>query len=261
MSWNTACHRHQRAETSRSLPGDGTFQGGARGQAFRKSGFWGDGVRVLIAEDERMLANSIAEGLRAEALAVDVAHDGDAALQRLGVHDYDVLILDRDLPVVHGDDVCRAVAGSGAVVRILMLTASADVRARVSGLSLGADDYLPKPFAFEELLARVHALGRRSRPADPPMLERGGVRLDRSHRQVFRGDRYVPLSRKEFGVLAELLRAGGAVVSSEDLLEKVWDEHADPFTNAVRMTLMKLRRKLGDPPLIETVPGVGYRIP
>ncbi|REE94971.1 response regulator transcription factor [Thermomonospora umbrina] len=217
-------------------------------------------MRVLIAEDERMLADSIAEGLRAEALAVDVVYDGDAALERLSVNDYDVLVLDRDLPVVHGDDVCRSVAGSGASVRVLMLTASAAVPARVEGLSLGADDYLVKPFAFEELVARVRALGRRSRPADPPMLERSGVRLDPARREVYRDGRYVPLTRKEFGVLAELLRAAGTVVSAEDLLEKVWDEHIDPFTNTVRVTLMKLRRKLGEPALIETVPGAGYRI-
>ncbi|WP_329252223.1 response regulator transcription factor [Actinoallomurus sp. NBC_01490] len=217
-------------------------------------------MRVLIAEDERMLAESIAEGLRAAALAVDIAYDGGAALERLGVNDYDVLILDRDLPVVHGDEVCRHLAGSGTLVRVLMLTAATDVRSRVSGLMMGADDYLTKPFAFEELLARVHALGRRSRPADPPKLERMGVLLDQAHRQVFRDGRYVPLARKEFGVLAELLRANGAVVPAENLLEKVWDEHTDPFTNTVRVTVMKLRRKLGDPPIIETVPGVGYRI-
>ncbi|MCW2884565.1 MAG: hypothetical protein QOE54_4449 [Streptosporangiaceae bacterium] len=218
-------------------------------------------MRVLIAEDERMLADSVAEGLRAEMLAVDVVYDGDAALERLGVNDYDVLVLDRDLPVVHGDDVCRAVVDSGAHVRVLMLTAAVDVPARVAGLSLGADDYLTKPFAFEELAARIHALGRRARPADPPTLERAGVRLDPGRREVYRDRRYVPLARKEFGVLAELLRAGGAVVSAEDLLEKVWDEHIDPFTNTVRVTVMKLRRKLGEPSIIETVPGVGYRIP
>ncbi len=205
-----------------------------------------------------MLADSLAEGLRAEAHAVDVAYDGEAALERLAVHGYDVLILDRDLPKVHGDEVCRQVAGG--LVRILMLTASGDVRSRVAGLTLGADDYLPKPFAFEELLARVHALGRRARPADPPVLEFKGVTLDRGHRQVFREGRYVPLARKEFGVLYELMRARGAVVSSEELLEKVWDEHIDPFTNTVRTTMVKLRKKLGDPPIIETVPGVGYRI-
>ncbi|MER6005213.1 response regulator transcription factor [Nonomuraea sp. NPDC051941] len=218
-------------------------------------------MRVLVAEDERMLADSIAEGLRGEALAVDVAYDGDAALERLGVHDYDVLILDRDLPQVHGDEVCKAVVERGWLVRVLMLTAASDVRSRVVGLSLGADDYLPKPFAFEELVARVHALGRRARRADPPMLERAGVRLDWAHRQVFREGRYVPLARKEFGVLAELLRAQGAVVSAETLLEKVWDEHIDPFTNTVRTTMMKLRKKLGEPQVIETVPGSGYRIP
>ncbi len=218
-------------------------------------------MRVLVAEDERMLADSIAEGLRGEAFAVDVAYDGDGALQRVRVHDYDVLVLDRDLPGTHGDDVCRAVVAEAAQVRVLMLTAASDVRSRVEGLSLGADDYLPKPFAFEELVARVHALGRRVRPADPPILERAGIRLDWAHRQAFRDGRYVPLARKEFGVLAELLRAGGAVVSSETLLEKVWDEHIDPFTNTVRTTMMKLRRKLGDPPVIETVTGAGYRVP
>ncbi|MFI6597649.1 response regulator transcription factor [Nonomuraea sp. NPDC050536] len=218
-------------------------------------------MRVLVAEDERMLADSIAEGLRGEALAVDVAYDGEAALQRLGVNEYDVLILDRDLPQVHGDDVCRTVVDRGWLVRVLMLTAASDVRARVAGLSLGADDYLPKPFAFEELVARVHALGRRARPADRPMLERAGIRLDWAHRQVFRDGVYVPLARKEFGVLAELLRAQGAVVSAEELLERVWDEHIDPFTNTVRTTMMKLRKKLGEPQVIETVPGSGYRIP
>ncbi|GII57370.1 DNA-binding response regulator [Planotetraspora thailandica] len=218
-------------------------------------------MRVLIAEDERRLADSIAEGLRAEALAVDVTYDGEAALERLFVHDYDVLILDRDLPLVHGDEVCRKLAGGDCAVRILMLTAACDVRERVAGLTLGADDYLTKPFAFEELVARVHALGRRARPADPPLLERADISLDWAHRQVFRAGRYVPLSRKEFGVLAELLRAAGAVVSTEALLEKVWDEHIDPFTNVVRTTMVKLRRKLGDPPVIETVPGTGYRIP
>ncbi|WP_327093171.1 response regulator transcription factor [Nonomuraea sp. NBC_01738] len=218
-------------------------------------------MRVLVAEDERVLADSIAEGLRAEALAVDVAYDGEAALERLSVNAYDVLVLDRDLPLVHGDEVCRSVVAGGGLVRVLMLTAAAGIRDRVAGLSLGADDYLPKPFAFEELVARVHALGRRARPADPPMLERAGVRLEWAHRQVFRDGRYVPLARKEFGVLAELLRARGAVVSAEDLLEKVWDEHIDPFTNTVRTTMMKLRKKLGEPQVIETVPGSGYRIP
>jgi DNA-binding response OmpR family regulator len=163
--------------------------------------------------------------------------------------------------VVHGDDVCRAVVASGIPARILMLTAAAEVEDRVAGLSLGADDYLPKPFAFPELAARVQALGRRSRPAAPPVLRRAGILLDPGRRQAFRDERYVPLSRKEFGVLLELLRADGAVVPAEHLLEKVWDENADPFTSAVRLTMLKLRRKLGDPPVIETLPGEGYRIP
>jgi DNA-binding response OmpR family regulator len=218
-------------------------------------------MRVLVVEDERLLADAIAEWLRDDAHAVDVALDGDAALERLGVNDYDVVVLDRDLPIVHGDDVCRALVAAESDTRVLMLTAAADIGDRVSGLSLGADDYLPKPFAFPELAARVQALGRRSRPATPPVLRRAGILLDPARRQVFRGDRYVPLSKKEFGVLAELLRADAAVVSAEHLLEKVWDENADPFTSAVRLTVLKLRRKLGDPPVIETLPGEGYRIP
>jgi DNA-binding response OmpR family regulator len=218
-------------------------------------------VRVLVVEDERILADAIAEWLRREAFAVDVVGDGDAALERLGVNDYDVLVLDRDIPVVHGDEVCRAVVESGADTRVLMLTAAAAVRDRVAGLALGADDYLPKPFAFVELSARVHALLRRARPATPPVLRRAGIRLDPARREVSRDGRPVPLANKEFALLAELMLAGGAVVSSERLLEKVWDEHIDPFTNVVRVTTMKLRRKLGDPPVVETVPGVGYRIP
>jgi DNA-binding response OmpR family regulator len=200
-------------------------------------------VRILVAEDEALIADAVAEWLRRDALAVDVAYDGDTALERLGV-----------------DEVCRAVVESGARTRILMLTAAAAVRDRVSGLRLGADDYLVKPFAFVELSARVHALLRRTRPADPPVLERGGIRLDPARREVYRDGRYVALSRKEFAVLAELLRAAGTVVSAEDLLERAWDEHIDPFTNVVRVTMMKLRRKLGDPQTIETVPGAGYRI-
>ncbi|MFC4531039.1 response regulator transcription factor [Sphaerisporangium dianthi] len=218
-------------------------------------------MRVLVAEDERMLADSIAAGLRGETLTVDVAYDGAAALLRLAAHHYDVLVLDRDLPGVHGDDVCRKAVDAGGLVRILMLTAAGDVRDRVAGLSLGADDYLTKPFAFEELVARVRSLGRRATPADPPVLRRGDITLDPAHRQVFRAGRYVPLARKEFGLLAELLRARGTVVSAEVLLEKAWDERVDAFTNTVRTTMVKLRRKLGEPQVIETVPGVGYRIP
>ncbi|MEU9738508.1 response regulator transcription factor [Micromonospora chersina] len=218
-------------------------------------------MRVLVVEDETLLADSIAEWLRREAFAVDVAYDGDAALERLGVTDYDVVVLDRDLPVVHGDDVCRAVVDSGVETRVLMLTAAAAVRERVAGLALGADDYLVKPFALVELSARVHALARRARPAVPPRLSRAGIVVDPARREVYRDGRYVALSRKEFAVLAELVRAGGAVVSAEELLDRVWDEHIDPFTNVVRVTMMKLRRKLGDPQVVETVPGVGYQIP
>ena len=215
---------------------------------------------MLVVEDEELLADAIAEGLRREALAVDVVYDGDAALERLGVHEYDVLVLDRDLPIVHGDDVCRAVVESGVETRVLMLTAAAEVTDRVSGLGLGADDYLPKPFAFVELVARVRALGRRARPAAPPVLERAGIRLDPARREVYRDGHFVPLSRKEFAVLEELLRADGAVVSVEQLLEKAWDEHIDPFTNVVRVTVMTLRRKLGEPQVVQTVPGVGYQV-
>jgi DNA-binding response OmpR family regulator len=218
-------------------------------------------VRILVVEDERQIADAVAEWLRREAFAVDVAYDGDAALERLGINEYDVVVLDRDLPVVHGDEICRAVAESGNPARVLMLTAASAVRDRVAGLTLGADDYLAKPFAFVELSARVHALVRRARPATPPVLERAGVRLDPARREVRRDGQLVPLGNKEFAVLAELLRAGGAVVSAEELLERAWDEHIDPFTNVVRVTVMKLRRKLGDPPVVHTVPGVGYRIP
>jgi DNA-binding response OmpR family regulator len=217
-------------------------------------------LRVLVVEDERILADAIAEWLRRETFAVDVVYDGDAALERVGVNDYDVVVLDRDLPVVHGDDVCRAIVESQAQARVLMLTAATAVRDRVAGLALGADDYLGKPFAFVELSARVHALGRRSRRAAPPVLERAGISLDPQRREVNRDGHPVPLARKEFAVLAELMRADGAVVSAEELLERAWDEHIDPFTNVVRVTVMKLRRKLGEPQVIETVPGVGYKI-
>jgi len=218
-------------------------------------------VRILVVEDEPLVAEAVARWLRGDAHAVDVAHDGGAALERLDVNDYDIVVLDRDVPVVHGDDVCRTLVAGGSSARVLMLTAASDLDDRVAGLMLGADDYLPKPFAFAELSARVTALGRRARPAAPPVLQRAGIRLDPHRREVYRDGRYVPLSRKEFAVLAELLRADGAPVSAEHLLEKAWDEHADPFTHAIRMTVLKLRRKLGDPPVVVTEPGVGYRIP
>ena len=217
-------------------------------------------MRVLIAEDEVWLAEAIATGLRREAMAVDIATDGAQALERLAVHAYDVLVLDRDLPAVHGDEVCRTVAGSGADCRILMLTAARGLGDPVAGLNLGADDYLTKPFHFPELVARLRALQRRAPLSRPPILQRSGVRLDPNARQVTRDGRALGLTRKEFAVLELLLAADGAVVSAEQLLEKAWDEHADPFTNAVRFTIHGLRRKLGDPPLIDTVTGVGYQL-
>ena len=218
-------------------------------------------MRVLVVEDERLLADAIADGLRRQAMAVDVTCDGNAALERLAANDYDGVVLDRDLPFAAGDEGCTTLVDSGLDTRILMLTAATAVAQRVAGLGLGADDYLTKPFAFAELVARVQALGRRARPAAPPMLQWAGVRLDPHRRTVTRDGHPVGLSRKEFAVLAELLRAEGGLVSAEQLLEKAWDEHTDPFTGVIRFTIMMVRRKLGDPPVIETVPGVGYRIP
>jgi DNA-binding response OmpR family regulator len=202
----------------------------------------------------------VATGLRRQGMAVDVAYDGTSAQRRLVVHDYDVVVLDRDLPGMHGDDVCRHLVVSRSCTRVLMLTAASEVTDLVDGLDLGADDYLGKPFVYAELVARVRALGRRSRPAAPPVLERDGIRLDPARRAVTRDGRPVALGRKEVGVLEELLRADGAVVSAEQLLEKVWDEHANPFTNVVRVTVMTLRKKLGDPPVVHTVVGAGYRV-
>jgi len=217
-------------------------------------------VRVLVAEDEPVMADTIAEGLRRRAMAVDVCYDGDAALERVMMNRYDVVILDRDLPLVHGDEVCRRIVASGGETRVLMLTAAAGIRDRVDGLDLGADDYLTKPFAFAELVARVCSLGRRARPALPPVLERAGIRLDRPGYRAWRDGLLLSLSPKEFAVLEVLMRAEGAVVTAEELLEKAWDENADPFTNAVRVAVLSLRKKLGDPPVIETVPGAGYRL-
>jgi DNA-binding response OmpR family regulator len=217
-------------------------------------------MRVLVAEDEKVLADRVAEGLRRYAMAVDVVYDGAAAQQRLTVNEYDVLVLDRDLPELHGDEVCRELVRSGARTRILMLTAAASVPERVAGLSLGADDYLPKPFDYAELVARVQALGRRTQAPLPPVLERHGIVLDAPRRQVFRDGRYLRLSPKEYAVLEVLMRAQGAVVRTEDLLEQAWDEYADPFTTVIRVMISKLRAKLGDPPVIETLPGTGYRL-
>jgi DNA-binding response OmpR family regulator len=217
-------------------------------------------MRVLVVEDEPVLADAIARGLRREAMAVDVSHDGGSALERIAVNHYDVVVLDRDVPVVHGDDVCRRLATEALSPRILMLTASAGLEDRVEGLTLGADDYLGKPFAFTELVARVRALGRRVATAQPPVIERAGLTVDPARRVASRDGRFLRLTNKELAVLEVLLCADGALVSAEQLLERAWDEHADPFTNAVRVMMVKLRRKLGNPPVIETVPGAGYRI-
>jgi DNA-binding response OmpR family regulator len=215
----------------------------------------------LIVEDEEPLADAVARGLRREGMAVDVALDGDEGHEKATVTRYDVVVLDRDLPGMSGDELCREIVASGALTRVIMLTASGSVADRVEGLSLGADDYLAKPFAFDELVARVRALARRSTPVTPPVLRAGDLELDPARRTVRRAGEPVELTRKEFGVLEVLLAAAGSVVSSEELLERVWDEHADPFTTTVRVTVMTLRKKLGEPGIIDTVVGSGYRVP
>jgi DNA-binding response OmpR family regulator len=216
-------------------------------------------MRVLVAEDQAELADDIADGLRDQGIGADVAYDGSAAIEKALLNSYDVVILDRDLPRVHGDAVCALLVGSPSSARILMLTAAVAVSDRVDGLNLGADDYLGKPFAFEELVARVRALARRS-PPTAPVIVHGDLVVDRARRRVSRAGRPVSLTRKELGILEELLVADGAVVSTEDLLERVWDENADPFTRTVTVTIARLRRKLGEPDLIETVIGSGYRL-
>jgi DNA-binding response OmpR family regulator len=217
-------------------------------------------MRVLVAEDHPKLAETVAAGLRREGMAVDIAPDGQHALDQARVTGYDVIVLDRDLPKVHGDEVCRQLVADGCESRILMLTAAGAIEDRVGGLGLGADDYLPKPFAFAELVARIRALGRRSRPPLPPLLARGDLRLDPAQQVATRAGRRLALTPKEFAVLQLLLEAQGAVVSAEQLLEKAWDEMADPFTTTVKATVHRLRAKLGDPPVIHTVAQVGYRI-
>ena len=217
-------------------------------------------MRVLVAEDEPRVAAAVARGLRGQGAAVDVAADGASALYHARVYAYDVLLLDRDLPEVHGDEVCRTLRREQPELKILMLTAARTTDELVEGLALGADDYLGKPFRFAELVARVHALSRRAGAARPPVLRHGDVELDPARRTATRGGRDLGLSPKEFGVLETLLRAGGAVVTPEQLLEAVWDASVDPFTNTVRMTVMKLRRKLGEPAVVHTVPGAGYRL-
>lgn len=217
-------------------------------------------MRVLLAEDDVALAGLIARGLRRSALAVDVTHDGEAALDKARLVAYDVVVLDRELPVVHGDVVCRALHDDGSGPRILMLTASGSVEDRVEGLSLGADDYLPKPFAMAELVARVRALARRTRPAHPAILKWHDIWLDPARHTAGRGDVDIRLTNREFAVLEELIASDGALVSAEELMERVWDDKLDPFSNIVRVTILTLRRKLGDPAVIETVPGTGYRL-
>ncbi len=217
-------------------------------------------MRVLVAEDHRRLATALAEGLRREGIAVDLAFDGGAALARAAVNRYDVVVLDRDLPEVDGDQVCRTLRSDRSDAKVLMLTASSTIADRVEGLGLGADDYLSKPFDFEELVARIRALARRSSPPLPPTLTHGDLVVDSARRTAFRGDRQLSLSPKEFAVLEHLLAAEGRVISAEELLERVWDEATNPFTTTVKTTIGRLRSKLGEPPLIETVREGGYRI-
>ncbi len=217
-------------------------------------------MRVLVVEDERDLAEAVVRGLSRQGFAVDLARDGAEALDRTWASDYDVIVLDRDLPAVHGDEVCRQITSGESLTRILMLTASGAVEDRVQGLGLGADDYLPKPFDFGELVARIHALGRRAHRPLPPVLRRDGIELDPARGLAARDGRSLDLTPKELAVLRLLLAADGAIVSAEELLERAWDENADPFTNTVRVTVSNLRRKLGEPQLIETVTGVGYVI-
>lgn len=215
-------------------------------------------MRVLVIEDEVMLAEALQSGLRRAAMAVDIVHDGDAALESLAVAEYDAAVLDRDLPGIHGDQLCKLIVEHHPTCRILMLTAARRLGEKVAGLELGADDYLTKPFEFPELVARLHALNRRSPIAQPPLLDYAGIRLDPFRREVHRDDRFIKLTPKEFAVLELLMRRRGGTVSAETLLDKAWDANADPFTNAVRITVSTLRAKLGQPAVIHTVNGVGY---
>src|SRR5580700_3939869 len=226
----------------------------------RGHGGGGHAMRVLVTEDDEFLARTVAAGLRREGMAVDIALDGDAALEHAAVNRYDVVLLDRDLPGTHGDDVCRALAADRSETRVLMLTAARSVQDRVHGLGLGADDYLPKPFDFAELVARIRALARRPAVAAPPVLGYGDLTLDPGRRVAFRSGRRLDLSPKEFAVLECLLAAQGTLVPTEELLERAWDQNADMFTTTVKTTIGRLRVKLGDPPLIHTVREGGYRI-
>jgi two-component system response regulator VanR len=218
-----------------------------------------DGMRVLIVEDELYLAEAIRDGLRLEAIAADIAGDGETALEQLAINRYDVVVLDRDIPAPNGDEIARRLSADIASPRILMLTAADRLDDKASGFESGADDYLTKPFALRELILRLRALGRRPAASAPPVIEFAGVRLDPFRREVYRDGRYVALTRKQFAVLEVLLVSRGGVVSAEQLLERAWDENADPFTNAVRITISTLRKRLGEPWVIQTEPGVGYR--
>lgn len=217
-------------------------------------------MRVLIVEDEEFLAEAIRARLGMEAIVADIAGDGDAALEAVSINQYDVVLLDRDIPGTHGDDVCRQLAVEPDSPAVLMLTASGSLNDRVGGLELGADDYLAKPFEFPELIARLRALNRRQFTTHPPVLERGALRLDPFRHEVYLSGRFVPLTKKEFAVLELLMKANGGAVSAETILEKAWDENANPFTNSVKVTISNLRRKLGEPSIISTVPGVGYAV-
>jgi DNA-binding response OmpR family regulator len=217
-------------------------------------------MRVLVIEGHVELAETVALGLQREGMAVDIAHDGESGLRRAAIYDYDVIVLDRDLPGVHGDRVCETLVSQGGRTRVLMLTASAGIEDRVAGLSLGADDYLPKPFAFAELIARIRALARRAQPALAPVMRSGDLTLDTGRRIAHRAGRRLDLTAKELAVLELLLAARNTVVSPEELLARAWDEAADPFSAVVKVTISRLRRKLGEPPIIVTVPGAGYRI-
>ncbi|MET7796753.1 response regulator transcription factor [Streptomyces decoyicus] len=217
-------------------------------------------MRVLVVEDELYLAEAVQAGLRLEAIASDIVGDGDSALERLSVNEYDVVVLDRDIPGTHGDDVCRIIVERQLGCRVLMLTAASHLQEKVTGFEVGADDYLTKPFDLKELVVRLRSLARRPRQSTPPVLEYAGIRLDPFRREVFRSGRYISLTRKQFAILEILMTARGGVVSAETLLERAWDENADPFTNAVRITISTLRKRLGEPSPIHTVPGVGYRL-
>jgi two-component system, OmpR family, response regulator VanR len=218
------------------------------------------GMRVLIVEDEPYMAEAIRDGLRLEAIAADIARDGDTALRLLGINAYDIAVLDRDIPGPSGDELATRIVASGTGMPILMLTAADRLDDKASGFELGADDYLTKPFALRELVLRLRALDRRNGHHRPPVLELAGLRLDPFRREVYRDGRYIPLTRKQFAVLEVLLAAEGGVVSAEELLQRGWDENADPFTNAVRVTISALRKRLGQPWIIATVAGAGYRI-